>query len=239
MYIRMSQYCDKVVVLKSVSASVEAFDAEGKPLRGVRKSTTVQVASFTLGEPIQHPEIPKEKAEEFEYWRTRQLRLIEKAYIEHAASGKLGGYPLLKTRSDMGDPLAKVGEFSGIISTLIEVQPGMIKNVMNGKQTAPKPQIEGEGSGTLADRASSEAISARITEICEDLLRYMSLTNQKGTDLYSIQQALDMRAAWTALGCALDSRGIGYKKITGDIDGRNAALEGADIFNEMKKSVLG
>lgn len=239
MYIRMTQYCDKVVVLKSVSASVEAFDAEGKPLRGVRKSTTVQVASFTLGEPIQHPEIPQEKAEEFENWRTRQLRLIEKAYIEHAASGKLGGYPLLKTRSDMGDPLAKVGEFSGIISTLIEVQPGMIKNVMNGKHTAPKPQIEGEGSGTLAERASSEAISTRFKEICEDLLRLMHLTNKKGTEIFTMQQTLDMRSAWNAAGCALDSRGIGYKKITGNIEGRNAALEGADIFDEMKKSVFG
>ncbi len=51
MYIRMSQNCDRVVVLKSVSLAIAAFDANGDPLKGVRKSTTVQIASFDLLSP--------------------------------------------------------------------------------------------------------------------------------------------------------------------------------------------
>jgi len=237
MYIRMSQYCDKVVVMKSVSIAVEAFDAQGNPLKGVRRNTTQQVATFNLVEPIAHPEISAEEALEFESWREFQLKRIQKAYIEHAAAGKLGGYPLLKTRSDMGDELAKVGEFSGIISTMIEVQPGMIRNVINGKKQADDQQHP-QGM-PLDERVASEAICERIKEISEDILRYMSLTNRKGTDIYTIQQTLDMRAAWTALGCTLDSRGIGYPKVTGVIEGRNAAEEGLEIFSEIKKNTLG
>lgn len=236
MYIRMSQYCDKVVVLKSVSESVEAFDAHGNPLKGLRRNTTQQVATFNLVEPIVHPDITADESLEFELWRDVQLKRIQKAYIEHAAAGKLGGYPLLKTKSDMGDELAKVGEFSGIISTMIEVQPGMIKNVMNGKKQADDQHPQGM---SLDERVASEAICERIKEISEDILRYMSLTNRKGTEIYTIQQTLDMRAAWNALGCTLDSRGIGYQKVTGIIDGRNAAEEGVEIFSEIKKNTLG
>jgi len=237
MYIRMSQYCDKVVVLRSVSHAVEAFDANGNPLKGVRRSTTEQIASFNLVEPIVHPEISDEKALEFEEWREFQLKRIQKAYIEHAAAGKLGGYPLLKTKSGMGDELARVGEFSGLISTMIEVQPGMIKNIINGKKQADDQQLQ--AGKTLNERVVSESICERIKEISEDILRYTSLTNRKGTDIYTIQQTLDMRAAWTALGCTLDSRGIGYPKVTGNIDGRNAAEEGLEIFNDIKKNTLG
>ena len=237
MYIRMSQYCDKVVVLKSVSKAVEAFDAQGNPLKGVRRSTTEQVATFNLVEPIRHPDISAEEALEFESWRELQLKRIQKAYIEHAAAGKLGGYPLLKTRSDMGDELAKVGEFSGIISTMIEVQPGMIKNAINGKRQADDQQPQ--AGMTLNERVASEAICERIKQISEDIMRYMSLTNRKGADIYTIQQTLDMRAAWNALGCTLDSRGIGYPKVTGNIYGRNAAEEGVEIFSEIKKNTLG
>lgn len=236
MYIRMSQYCDKVVILKSVSESVEAFDAHQNPIKGLRRNRTVQVASFNLVEPIAHPDISAEEALEFESWRELQLKRIQKAYIEHAAAGKLGGCPLLKTRSGMGDELAKVGEFSGIISTMIEVQPGMIKNVMNGKKQAGDQNSQ---SISLDERVASEAICERIKEISEDIMRYMSITNRKGTEIYTIQQTLDMRAAWNALGCTLDSRGIGYQKVTGVIDGRNAAEEGAEIFSEIKKNTLG
>lgn len=234
MYIRMSQYCDKVVILKSVSESVQAFDANQKPIKGLRRSTTVQIASFNLVEPIVHPEIPDGKASDFEKWREFQLTRIQKAYIEHAAAGKLGGYPLLKTRSDMGDELARVGEFSGLISTMIEVQPGMIKNVINGKKQAEDRQIM-----ALDERVSSQAICERMREISEDILRYISITGRKGTDIYTIQQTLDMRAAWSAMGCTLDRRGIGYRKITGMIEGRNAADEGEEIFSEIKKNTIG
>lgn len=235
MYIRMSQYCDKVVILKSVSLSVEAFDADGNHIKGLRKNTTVQVASFDLDEPINHPEIPGDKATEFQAWRETQKLRIEKAFIENAAAGKLGGVPLLKTKSGMGHPDYKVGEFSGLISTLIAVQPGMIKNVMNGRKSAV--ELQQDGSASLADKVASEAICARMKEIAEDLMRFMSLTNRKGTEIFSLAETLDMRAAWTALGCTLDSRGIGYQKVTGSIDGRNAAEEGVEIFNEIKKHV--
>lgn len=237
MYMRMSQYCDKVVILKSVSESVEAFDANQNPIKGLRRNTTVQVASFNLVEPIRHPDISAEEALEFESWREFQLKRIQKAYIEHAAAGKLGGYPLLKTRSGMGDELARVGEFSGLISTMIEVQPGMIKNVMNGKKQADDQQHQ-QGM-PLDERVASEAICERIKDISEDIMRYMSITNRKGTEIFTIQQTLDMRAAWTALGCTLDSRGIGYPKVTGVIEGRNAAEEGLEIFSEIKKNTLG
>lgn len=235
MYIRMSQYCDKVVVLKSVSLSVEAFDAEGNQIKGLRKNTTVQVASFDLHEPIYHPEIPSEKATEFQAWRETQKLRIEKAFIENAAAGKLGGVPLLKTKSGMGHPDYKVGEFSGLISTLIAVQPGMIKNVMNGRKSAV--ELQQDSSASLAERVSPEAICARMRGVVEDIMRYMNLTNRKGTDIFSLSETLDMRAAWTALGCTLDSRGIGYQKVKGNIDGRNAAEEGVEIFNEIKRHV--
>lgn len=237
MYIRMSQYCDKVVILKSVSESVEAFDANQNPIKGLRRNTTVQVASFNLVEPIRHPDISAEEALEFESWRELQLKRIQKAYIEHAAAGKLGGYPLLKTRSGMGDELAKVGEFSGIISTMIEVQPGMIKNIINGKK--PTDDQQQPRGMSLDERVASEAICERIKEISEDIMRYMSITNRKGTEIFTIQQTLDMRAAWTALGCTLDSRGIGYPKVTGPVEGRNASDEGLEIFKAIKKHVMG
>ncbi|HEP8278981.1 TPA: hypothetical protein VDT73_006329, partial [Pseudomonas aeruginosa] len=218
------------------SESVEAFDSHGNPLKGLRRNTTQQVATFNLVEPIVHPDITADESLEFESWRDVQLKRIQKAYIEHAAAGKLGGYPLLKTKSGMGDELAKVGEFSGIISTMIEVQPSMIKNVMNGKKQADDQHQQGM---SLDERVASEAICERIKEISEDIMRYMSITNRKGTEIYTIQQTLDMRAAWNALGCTLDSRGIGYQKVTGVIDGRNAAEEGAEIFSEIKKKTLG
>ncbi|MFF7864478.1 hypothetical protein [Pseudomonas monteilii] len=234
MYVRMSQYCDKVVVLKSVSLSVEAFDADGNQIKGLRKNTTVQVASFGLDEPIYHPEIPGEKATEFQAWRETQKLRIEKAFIDNAAAGKLGGVPLLKAKSGMGHPDYKVGEFSGLISTLIAVQPGMIKSVMNGGKSAV--ELQQDSSASLADRVSPEAICGRMKEIAEDLMRFMNLTSRKGTEIFSVAETLNMRAAWSALGCALDKRGIGYK-MTGDIDGRNAAAEGAEIFSEIKRHV--
>lgn len=235
MYIRMSQCCDRVVVLKSVSLSVEAFDADGNPLKGLRKNTTVQVASFDLDEPINHPEIPSDKATEFQAWRETQKLRIEKAFIENAAAGKLGGVPLLKTKSGMGNPDYKVGEFSGLISTLIAVQPGMIKNVMNGRKAAV--ELQQDSSASLADRVSPEAIGTRMRDIAEDLMRYMNLTNRKGTEIFSVTETLNMRVAWCALGCVLDKRGIGYK-MSGNVSGRNAAEEGVQIFNEIKKHVL-
>lgn len=60
----MSKYCDRLVVLKSVSESVQAFDVNQKPIKGLRRSTTVQIASFNLVEPISHPEISDEQARE-------------------------------------------------------------------------------------------------------------------------------------------------------------------------------
>lgn len=236
MYIRMSQYCDKVVVLRSVSLAVEAYDIDGNPLKGVRRNTTEQVATFNLEEPISHPEISDDDALVLQAWRETQKLRIEKAFIDNAAAGKLGGVPLLKTKVSMGNPEYKVGEFSGIITTLISVQPGMIRNVMNGRRSAV--ELQQEGAATLADKVSSEAICARIKEIAEDIMRYMSLTNRKGTDIFTIQQTLDMRAAHSALGCVLDSRGIGHQ-IRGAVDGRVASKEGFEIFDEIKKHLCG
>lgn len=231
MFIRMNQYCDKVVILKSVSTAFEAFDASGVPIKGLRKSTTVQIASFNLDEPISHPEIPTEKAKEFESWRAAQISRIHAAFVENAAAGRLGGFPLLKTKSDFGSKHHKVGEFSGVIDHVISVDTEALKGLR--VSDAPK-SIAGE---TLADRASCEAVIERMHAIAEDILRFIAISGKKGTDLFTLQQNLDMRAAWYTLGCSLDSRGIGYKKITGEIEGRNAANEGLEIFNEIKKNI--
>lgn len=235
MYIRMSQNCDRVVVLKSVSIAVVAFDADQKPLKGVRKSTTEQVTTFDLFEPISHPEIPVEKAAEFESWRALQISRIHKAFIDAAASGKLGGTPVLKTRTAFGDPLAKVGEFSGVIEPVIEVQTGLIKSAISGQKSFAKP-----ADGTtrpLAEEMTPESISQAMIELAEKITRFIHLSGKKGTDIYTLNQTLDIRAAFSALGCATDGRGIGYTVQGKDIEGRNAANEGSDLFKELKKRI--
>lgn len=235
MYIRMSQNCDKVVVLKSISSAVAAFDADGKLLKGVRRSTTIQVASFDLSEPITHPEIPAEQAVEFESWRAKQIGRIHKAFIDAAAVGKLGGTPVLKTRTAFGDPEAKVGEFSGIIEPLVEVQTGLIKSAMSGQKSFAKP-ADGT-TRTLAEEMTPEAISQAMIELAEKITRFIHLSGKKGTDIYTLNQTLDIRAAFSALGCATDGRGIGYTVQGKDIEGRNAANEGLDLFKELKKRI--
>ena len=233
MYIRMSQYCDKVIILRSVSTAVEAFDASGQPLKGVRKSTTQQVASFGLSEPIRHSEIDSEKALEFEAWRDVQLRRIQRVYIENAAAGKLGGFPLLKTKASMGDEIAKVGEFSGIIDTMIEVQPGLIRNVMNGKPQGPKVHTD----ATTADYGDPDFLIERFNEITEGVIRYQHLTGKKGDDLYPVDRLLDVRASWCASGKLMENDFSGQGKIEGKRNGRNAASEGKALFIEMKKRI--
>lgn len=234
MYIRMSQNCDRVVVLKSVSLAVVAFDADGNPLKGVRKSTTIQIASFDLSEPIAHPEIPLEQVVEFESWRSTQISRIHKAFIDAAAGGKLGGTPLLKTRSSQGDQAAKVGEFSGIIEPVVEVQIGLIKSAMSGQKSFAKP-ADGT-TRTLAEEMTPEAISQAMIDLAEKITRFIHLSNKKGTDLYTIGEVLDIRAAFSVLGCATDGRGIGYT-VQGTIEGRNAATEGLDLYTELKKRI--
>lgn len=234
MYIRMSQNCDRVIVLKSISSAVAAFDADGKPLKGVRRSTTVQVASFDLSEPITHPEIPAEQAVEFESWRAKQIGRIHKAFIDAAAAGRLGGTPILKTRTAFGDQTAKVGEFSGIIDAVVEVQTGLIKSAMSGQKSFAKP-ADGT-TRTLAEEMTPEAISHAMIELAEKITRFIHLSNRKGTDLYTISEALDIRAAFSALGCATDGRGIGYT-VQGTIEGRNAATEGLDLYTDLKKRI--
>ncbi|MBZ9784162.1 hypothetical protein K9857_21735 [Pseudomonas sp. REP124] len=234
MYIRMSQNCDKVVILKSVSSAVAAFNADGMPLKGIRKSTTVQIASFDLSEPITHPNIPAEQAVLFESWRSAQISSIQKAFIAAAAAGKLGGTPVLKTRAAFGDPSAKVGEFSGVIVPLIEVQTGLIKSAMSGQKSFANP-ADGK-TRTLAEEMTPEAISEAMIELAEKITRFIHISGKKGADIYSIGQALDIRAAFSALGCATDGRGIGYT-VQGTIEGRNAATEGLDLFTALKKRV--
>lgn len=233
MYIRMSQNCDKVVVLKSISSAVAAFDADGKPLKGVRRSTTVQVASFDLSEPITHPEIPAEQAVEFESWRAKQIGRIHKAFIEAAAAGKLGGTPLLKTRSSQGDQSAKVGEFSGIIEPIIEVQAGLIKGAMTGQRSEPafpKGPIDG---------VDAQSIISSILEISSRILRHQHRTGLKGDDLYTVDELLDIRAAWSALGACMEDNVTGQGKIEGPRNGRIAANEGRAMFKDLRKSITG
>jgi hypothetical protein len=235
MYIRMSQNCDKVVVLKSVSNSVMAYDSEGNQLKGLRKNTTIQVASFDLIEPIYHPEISDDEASKFEEWRRVQISRINKVFVENAAAGKYGGTPLLKTRIDCGDPLAKVGEFSGVIVPLVELSKDLIQSVVNAQRADEHPN--GSMSRTLDDDVTSESVCSDILEIVRRIIRFINLNGRKGSEIYSQEQTLDMRAAWASLGCALDGRGVGYK-VEGTIDGRNAAKEGQRLFNEIKKSVF-
>jgi hypothetical protein len=233
MYMRMSQNCDKVVVLKSVSLAVAAFDANGDPLKGVRKSTTIQIASFDLLEPIAHPEIPLEQAVEFESWRSTQVSRIHKAFIEAAAGGKLGGTPLLKTRSSQGDQAAKVGEFSGIILPIIEVQTGLIKSAMSGQKTEPtfpKGPIDG---------VDAQSIISSILEISSRILRHQHRTGLKGDDLYTVDELLDIRAAWSALGACMEDNVTGQGKIEGPRNGRIAANEGRAMFKDLRKSITG
>lgn len=231
MYIRMSQNCDKVVVLKSVSNSVMAYDSEGNQLKGLRKNTTIQVASFDLIEPISHPEIPDVKASEFEEWRAVQISCINKVFIENAAAGKFGGTPLLKTRSDHGDPLAKVGEFSGVIVPIVELPQGLIQSLISEQSAGERSN----GSTSLTvDDVTSESVCSDMLGIINRIMRFIDLNGRKGIEIYSREQTLDMRATWAALGCVLDGRGIGYK-VQGTIDGRNAADEGLELFNDIKK----
>lgn len=230
----MSKYCNKVVVLKSVSVSVEAFDAEGKPLRGIRRGTTIQVASFEHSERILHQEISESKAQEFEAWRATQLVRIEKAFIENAAAGKLGGVPLLKTRNEIGNPKYKVGEFSGVITSLIDVQPGMIKNVMNGRVQEPRPV--GSVSST-ADFGDSKYLISRFLEITEGVIRYQNLTGKKGDDLFTLDRLLDIRAAWMSCGKLMENDFAGQGKVEGERNGRNAASEGRALFIDLKRRI--
>jgi hypothetical protein len=233
MYMRMSQNCDKVVVLKSVSSAVEAFDADGKPLKGVRRSTTIQVASFDLSDPIAHPEIPPEQAVEFESWRAKQIGRIHKAFIDAAAAGKLGGTPVLKTRTAFGDPQAKVGEFSGVIDPVVEVQTGLIKSAMSGQKSEPmfpKGPIDG---------VDARSIISSILEISSRILRHQHRTGLKGDDLYTVNELLDIRAAWSALGASMEDDVTGQGKVEGDRNGRNAAKEGRMMFKELRKSITG
>ncbi|MDI3358133.1 MULTISPECIES: hypothetical protein [unclassified Pseudomonas] len=233
MYIRMTQNCDRVVVVKSVSIAVVAFDADQKPLKGVRKSSTEQIASFDLFETITHPEISAEQAAEFEFWRAKQISRIHKAFIEAAASGKLGGTPVLKTRSDFGDQSAKVGEFSGIIKPVIEVQTGLIKSAMSGQKSDlafPKGPIDG---------VDAQSIISSILEISSRILRHQHRTGLKGDDLYSLDDLLNIRAAWCALGACMEDDVAGQGKIEGPRDGRTAAKEGRAMFKDLRKSITG
>lgn len=233
MYIRMSQNCDKVIILKSVSSAVAAFDADGKPLKGVRRSTTVQIASFNLSEPITHPEIPAEEAVEFESWRAKQIVRIHKAFIDAAAAGRLGGTPVLKTRTAFGDPSAKVGEFSGIIEPVVEVQTGLIKSAMSGQKSElafPKGPIDG---------VDAQSIISSILEISSRILRYQHRTGLKGDDLYTLDDLLNIRAAWSALGACMEDDVTGQGKIEGPRNGRIAAREGRAIFKDLRKSITG
>lgn len=145
----------------------------------------------------------------------------------------MGGTPVLKTRTAFGDQTAKVGEFSGVIEPFIEVQTGLIKGAMSGQKFTPRPA---EGTRTLAEEMTPESISEAMIDLAEKILRFIQLSGKKGTDIYTFDQALDIRAAFSALGCATDLRGIGYK-ILGTFDGRNAADEGVDIFTEIKKRI--
>ncbi|AWM92548.1 hypothetical protein DJ564_17885 [Pseudomonas sp. 31-12] len=233
MYIRMTQNCDRVVVLKSVSLAVAAFDANGDPLKGVRKSTTIQIASFDLLEPIAHAEIPLEQAVEFESWRFTQISRIHKAFIDAAAAGKLGGTPVLKTRTDFGDPQAKVGEFSGIIHPVVEVQTGLIKSAMSSQKRGPAfPKGPVDGIDT-------QSLIQSILEISSRILRHQHRTGFKGDDLYTVDELLDIRAAWCALGASLEDDVTGQGKIEGPRNGRIAAREGRVMFKELRKSITG
>ncbi|WP_416739119.1 hypothetical protein ACM1ZW_19865 [Pseudomonas sp. NFX71] len=233
MYIRMSQNCDRVVILKSVSLTVAAFDANGDPLKGVRKSTTIQIATFDLLEPIAHPEIPLEQAVEFESWRSTQISRIHKAFIEAAAAGKLGGTPLLKTRSSQGDQAAKVGEFSGIIEPIIEVEAGLIKGAITRQRSEPAfPRGPVDGG-------DAQSIISSILEISSRILRHQHRTGLKGDDLYSVNELLDIRAAWSALGACMEDDVTGQGKIEGPRNGRIAAKEGRAMFKDLRKSITG
>lgn len=233
MYIRMSQNCDRVVILKSVSLAVAAFDANGDPLKGVRKSTTIQIATFDLLEPIAHPEIPLEQAVEFESWRSTQISRIHKAFIEAAAAGKLGGTPLLKTRSSQGDQAAKVGEFSGIIEPIIEVQAGLVKGAITRQRSEPAfPRGPVDGG-------DAQSIISSILEISSRILRHQHRTGLKGDDLYSVNELLDIRAAWSALGACMEDDVTGQGKIEGPRNGRIAAKEGRAMFKDLRKSITG
>jgi len=233
MYIRMTQNCERVFVVKSVSSAVAAFDADGEPLKGVRKSTTIQIASFDLSEPIVHAEIPAEKAEEFEIWRSLQICRIHKAFIDAAAAGKLGGTPVLKTRTAFGDPQAKVGEFSGIIEPLVEVQTGLIKSAMSGQKSAPvfpKGPIDG---------VDAQSIISSILEISSRILIHQHRTGKKGDDLYTVDELLDIRAAWSTLGACMEDDVTGQGKIEGLRNGRIAAKEGRVMFKKLRKNITG
>lgn len=229
----MTQNCDRVVILKSVSASVVAFDADRNPLKGVRKGTTVQIASFGLSEPIAHPEISDDKAAEFESWRSTQFSRIHKAFIDAAAAGKLGGTPVLKTRTAFGDPAAKVGEFSGVIEPVIEVQSGLIKGAMSGQRTEPafpRDPIDG---------VDPQSIIYSILEISTRILKHQNRIGKKGDDLYTVDELLDIRAAWSALGATMEDDITGQGKISGDRNGRNAATEGRAMLKGLRKSITG
>ncbi|MHC8400310.1 hypothetical protein ACYZTX_12730 [Pseudomonas sp. MDT1-17] len=231
MYIRMNQNCDRVVILKSVSTSVEAFDADHNLLKGVRRSTTVQIASFGLLEPIAHPDIPLEQAVEFESWRDLQISRIRKAFIDAAAVGKLGGSPVLKTRTIFGDSSAKVGEFSGVIEPVIQVQVGLIKAAMSGQR------VESVSPVGPIDGVDAQSIIHSILEISSRILRHQYRTGYKGDNLYNVNELLDIRAAWSALGATMEDDITGQGKISGDRNGRNAATEGRAILKELRRSV--
>ncbi|MNU80705.1 hypothetical protein D3C71_703430 [compost metagenome] len=89
------------------------------------------------------------------------------------------------------------------------------------------------------DGVDAQSIIQSILEISSRILRHQHRTGRKGDDLYTVDELLDIRAAWCALGACMEDDVTGQGKIEGPRDGRVAAKEGRAMFKDLRKSITG
>ena len=225
MYIKLTQNCDRCIVLKTVSSSIVAYDEKSNLIKGARKNSTVKIAEFSHEQKIEHCEIPPEDAERFKNWREEQIRRIHIALLGNASEGMHGGIPQAKTKSTMGKSEIKIGEFSGVILGGILINPG----------THLTPELDLDREGLENVLIATNKVKSDLLNICKRILYTIQTSGKK---YCSAEDAREMLVAHSALGCALDSRGIGYvikKDDSAQIP--SPADQGTTLFNKIKKEV--
>jgi hypothetical protein len=224
MYIKLTQNCDRCIILKSSSTSVTAYDSQHKPIKGIRKNFTTKIAEFCHDQKIEHPEISIEDSIRLTRWRDEQLAQISNAFLDNARGGKYGGIPKAKYHSSIGASCTKIGEFSGLIDGAITID--LTKYASEASETKTNKE-------TYKFTTASE-VKLNLLSLCEDILKRIE---KDGKQFFSEEDARSMLIANSALTCALDSRGIGYI-IKGSPDHPSPATEGLNLYRSIRRKIL-